>query len=183
MRAFRTAVFLLLIIPVFAFAETGDDSAGADTPAEDAVAAEGFSVSVDLRLGPNVSGLTPGLSAVIGVPLHFSSDTFSLAPLFGFQYMFDVWTDMHESFYIPLGLAVIYNPMLTGLELIYYPPVGGTAGNHLFTAAVISELELLQEEQFSMLIDLCFGPGFVLSAAETAFFIRLNTALTLRYML
>ncbi|MBI9109508.1 MAG: hypothetical protein JEZ04_22385 [Spirochaetales bacterium] len=167
-------LILIIILPVCAMAQTG----GSDIDTE---VVDGLEVAVDLRLAGNAVSIIPGLSAIIGVPISLGREFITLIPMVGFQYFFDVWTDIHNSYYLPLGLGLVYNPMNVGIELLYYLPVGVTDGKHFLSAAVSGETLLFEISGFSMHFGLSLGPLFVLDASDSRLLFRVNSALLLRY--
>ena len=161
MRYSKTVIFLLLLFsffPVSVLSEAGDNSEESGT-----ASAEGldFTVSIDARVGAELIGIIPGVSAIIGVPMSLSTESVSFTPQFGFIYYFDIMTDVHNEFYIPLGLNVLYNPYSLGLDLLFYPAVGGSTPNNMLSIAAVSELELLSSGSFMLLLDLKFGSAFI----------------------
>ena len=176
-----------LIILTILILTTGWAWSQSENPGEPAQAGapedEGFSVSIDLRLGGSALNIIPGLSAIVGVPLSFGSDSVTLIPLVGFQYYFDVWTDVHNSYYVPFGLAAEVNSVGVGLEVMYYPPVAAETPKHLLSAAVYSEGELLDAGAFTMDFGIGIGPLLVMDPADFRILFRLNSSLILRYRL
>lgn len=169
----RGILFLLIafIIPAGLSAQAGDSET------------EGFNVSIDLRLGVNIIEIVPGIPVVIGVPMSISADTVTITPQFGFLYYFDVWTDLHNSYYIPLGISTLYNPMNLGLDLMYYAPVGGTNTNHMMSTALVTEFEIYSSGAFKLLFELKFGPVFVFDPNGPNVLIMINSAFIPRYKL
>lgn len=181
MQFLKTAgliLLLIIIMPAGAFAQAGDSQ---DTGAE--VPAEGFEVSIDVRTGINLVGIIPGIPVIIGVPLSISPETVSITPQVGFVYYFDVLTDLHNEYYVPVGLNVLYNPYALGLDLLYYPAVGGSNTNHLMSVAAVSEMEILKSGRFSLLFELKFGSMFIFDPAETKAMIMVNAEFIPRFKL
>ncbi len=186
MGSFRKLLLILtvlLILPAGLYAQTGsyDPEQVFSNPANSE--AEGFRVAVDLRLGGTAANFIPGLSAVVGVPMQLSSDSVSLVPLVGFLYFFDVWTDIHSTYYIPVGIEAVYNPYNLKLKVLYYPPVGTADGIHLLSATGGAELALFDTGGFSMRFDIGLGPMFVFDPAGTAVLFSINSSLIMRYMI
>jgi len=184
MGSFRKLLFILtviIILPAGLFAQAGSSDPGAAADVTVDAAPEGFNVSIDLRLAGTAVSIIPGLSAIIGVPISLGSDSLALVPQVGFLYFFDVWTDIHSSYYIPVGIGVIYNPLNIGLEVLYYPPVGDDAGIHLISATAAAEMMFLEAEAFSMHFGMGLGPVFILDPAAPRMIFRVNSALILRY--
>ena len=169
MRFFRICillVFLCIILPAGLFAQAGD-----------------FSVSIDFRTGYSMFGIVPGIPAVIGVPMSITPDTVTITPQFGFEYFFNVMTDLHNPFYVPLGANVIYNPVNTGIDVMYFVPVGGTVPTHMLSAAVVSELEIFSRERFSLLFEMKIGPMFIFDPDQRRVFLMVNSVLIPRFKL
>lgn len=141
----------------------------------------GFAVAVDLRLGGVSIGFAPALSAVVGVPMLLSTDSVSLAPLVGFMYFFDIWTDVHSTFYIPVGIEAVYYPYNLNLKVMYYPPVAATDGIHLLSVTGGAELMMFEAGGFSMNLDFGIGPMFVLDPDGLGVILSINSALIMRY--
>lgn len=167
MRFLKIGILIIIIclfIPAGLFAQAG-----------------GFSAAVDLRTGFNLFGIVPGIPAIIGVPLSISEQSITISPQFGFLYYFDVLTDLHDPYFIPLGASVIYNPLKTGLDLLYYVPAAGTIMTHMVSAAVVSEAELVETGRFSLLLEMKLGSMFVLDPANPGVFLMLNTVIIPRF--
>ena len=157
MRRIYTTLLLFLmiiIIPAAGFAQNTAPAGDITEVPDETAEPEGFTVSIDLRTGVNLIGFIPGIPAFIGVPMSISSNTFTITPEVGFIYYFDVWTDIHNSFYIPLGLSAIYNPMNLGIDLLYYVPVGGTNTNYMMSAAAVTESAIISAGSFSLMLEL-----------------------------
>ena len=173
----RPAVFLLLLtvfIPAAVFA-AADDS--------DIAAAGGFSLSIDGRVGVNAFGIVPGIPVMIGVPMSITDDSVTLTPQFGFIYYFDVLTDYHNPYYVPVGLSALYNPIGVGLDFMYYPAVGGTNTNHLMSVSAVSEVEIFSAGAFSLNFELKLGPMFILDPDGWKTFVSINSVFIPRYTL
>lgn len=172
-------IFVIAIFtPVGLFAQTGEYDEEVDS-----ISQNGFEMSLDLRVGVNALGIIPGLPVVIGVPMTFSADTIRITPQFGFLYCFDVMTELHNSYYIPLGISFMYSPITTGIDFTYYQPVGGTNTNSFLSTAIVSEFELYKKEKFSLLFELKFGPTFIYDSGGTRVFAMVNCAFIPRFKL
>jgi hypothetical protein len=113
--------------------------------------------------------------------MSLSDDGFTLIPQVGFLYFFDVLTDIHSSYYIPVGIAAVYNPLNLGVELLYYPPVGVADGKHLLSATISGEAMLLETGGFSINFGVGLGPMFILNTAGGSVIFRINSAFLFRY--
>lgn len=181
MRSKSIGIFFLLILiitPVGLSAQTGDTDVPPDITAE-----EGFEISLDLRIGSNLLGIIPGVSAVIGVPMTISPDTVCITPQFGFLYYFDVMSDLHNSFYLPFGISLLYSPMSTGIDIMYYQPAGGANTNSILSTMVVSEFEIYKKGNFSFLFELKFGPSFIYDSAGSRVFAMVDFSFIPRYKL
>ena len=197
MRFFRTVVFILLLItifPVLVFSETGNDSAEpVETPTEEVPADEvpeeeaakgiNFTVSIDARIGGSLVGIIPGISGIIGVPMSLSDESISFAPQFGFIYYFSILTDYHNEYYVPIGINLLYNPYSLGLDFLFYPAVGGTNTNNMFSVTIVNELNLYTKEFFSLLLEFKFGSMFVFDPTGTKAQAMINLAIIPRFKL
>ncbi|MDC7227694.1 MAG: hypothetical protein PQJ61_13090 [Spirochaetales bacterium] len=180
MKPLGTVILILLfiiIIPVSAAAQAsdaGNDVSEGDVETE--AATEGFSISLDVRTGVNLFGIVPGIPFSVGVPFFINPQSVTITPQFGFVYFFDVMTDYHNEYYLPVGLTVYYNPYNLGADLVYYPPIGGSNTNHMLSIAAASELELYSKNSFSMNMEVKFGTMLIFDPAETRTHIMLNMA-------
>ncbi len=192
----KLLLIITLFMPILVFAQDGGDTSVEPGPgdsqigdsqiaeeADEKVDGEGFTVSIDFRTGVDVIGIIPGIPAVVGVPMSISSDSVTIVPHFGFIYYFDVWSDLHNPYYIPLGISCLYNPLAVGGDVTYYTPVGGTNTTQMLYASVISELNILKKERFSLNFEVKFGPMFIFDPTGTRVQIMVETVFIPRYKL
>lgn len=183
MNSKRIGIIILLIAiitPVGLIAQTGDSDSKSDSAG---TVSEGFTLSLDLRTGLNIIGLVPGIPVIIGVPMSISPDSISITPQFGFLYYFDVMTELHNPYYLPLGISLFYNPMAVGVDILFYPAIGGANTNSILSAAVVSEVELLKSGRFSLLFGLKFGPAFIFEPSGTKVFAMVDCVFIPRFKL
>ncbi len=182
LRRFLTVLLFIVIIPAGLFAQAGDSDASGAVDEEQA-SLEGFTVSIEAGTGFNLLSFVPGIPFIIGVPMSISSNSVSFTPQFGFIYYFDIWTDLHNAYYVPLGLNIKYNPYGVGLDLLYYPAVGGTNTNNMLSIAASAEALLFQSGWFSLLFELKFGQTLVFEPDGMAAQLMINIALKPRFKL
>ncbi|MDC7126950.1 MAG: hypothetical protein PQJ46_15365, partial [Spirochaetales bacterium] len=133
----KKSVFLIIILmflPFTIFAEYIDDeNIASDVTSAEADSGEvlDFTLGVEISLGVNILGFIPGAFSILGIPLSLSSESVSFVPQGGFFYCSNLWSDLHNSFYIPAGLTVLYNPFKLGCNFMYYFPVGGDNDNQM----------------------------------------------------
>lgn len=111
------AVSLFLYSATPCFAEPSRSPA--ETSSESALA-EHTGIGIWWEAGGAAVSVIPTLDTILG--LAFTGDLFTLSPVAGFSYWFDLWPNLHDNYYISAGLEVINNRTDLGIRFLAFLP-------------------------------------------------------------
>ncbi len=126
-----------------------------------------FSPAVGLEA--NVMGFIPNYSLLIDFGMRFSSDI-TISPRVGFTYFMDIWDEIHDQFYFPVGVRINL-PFHTAVGILYYLPLEGDFNRARFRISAGGERILYRGADFGLVLEAAMGAGlfFFYDTDETFF--------------
>ena len=101
----------------------------------------------------------------------------------GFSYLFNVMEEKHTSYFLPIGIDILFNDYHLGFSVKYFLSLQNISGEHLLAAALTGYVPFIRTENINFFMQFEFGPAFMIQPGNgVQVFTCIHPALGFQYI-